>query len=259
MRHQHHTWKGLQTVIAAVKNLHAANPCHSLHCWESLCRSRGTKQALLNAGYSIICFTPKPSVTPHLVCLLLLTKRSKERRGSRRGAAAEPDGPTLPSLGIVSLPVTLVFLSPPAPLAPICTSLFLRVCHIVPQFSLPRQRCWCCCAAHSEPSRQRNGAPLDSMAMCLRGAEISQACFPVRAKLCAELSWEAPQRGPVQRSHHCSQALRVHRNSPGGDCGHSPDTLKVFLHSFCSPPVPCSCLPISQPGWILSLLANSLL
>lgn len=148
-------------------------------------------------------------VASHLVYLLLLTKRSKERRCSWRGAAAEPDGPTLPSLGIVSLSVTLVFLSPPAPLGPICTFLFLHVCHVVFQFSFPRKRCLCCRVPHSELSRQRNGTPLDPMTICLRGPEISQDCFLARAKLCAELSWEAPRHGPVQRSHRCSHEIAL--------------------------------------------------
>lgn len=57
-------------------------------------------------------------VTPHIAYLLLLTKRSKERRWSCRDAATEPDSPTLPGPGIVSLSVTLVFLCFPTPLVP---------------------------------------------------------------------------------------------------------------------------------------------
>lgn len=72
--------------------------------------------------------------------------------------------------------------------------------------------------------------------------------LPSKGKLCAQLSCEAPQ------SHCCSQALKVHRNSPEGACDHLPGTLKVFLHSFYSVAFPYPCQPISQPGWILSLI-----
>lgn len=249
MRNQHHLLhvEGLQTAIAAVKNLHAANHCHSLHCWESLCKSRGVKQALPNAGYFIICFTPSCCIS---VYLLSLTKRSKERRCSWRGAAGEPDGPTLPSLGIVSLSVTLVFLSPPAPLGPICTFLFLHVCHVVFQFSLPRKRCLCCRVPHSELSRPMNGTPLDPMTICLRGAEISQDCFLARAKLCAELSWEAPWRGPVQRSHHCSHEIALKElvfiSQAFEKCFCTAFTLHLFPTLAC--PFPSqACLSLSLP------------
>lgn len=77
--------------------------------------------------------------------------------------------------------------------------------------------------------------------------------LPSKGKLCAELPCEAPQLGPLQRSHRCSQTLKVPRNNPEGACDHLPGTLKLFLHSFYPPPIPYSCLPISQPGWILSL------
>lgn len=53
--------------------------------------------------------------------------------------------------------------------------------------------------------------------------------LPSKGKLCAELPCEAPQLGPVQRSHCCSQTLKVPRNSPEGACDHLPGTC--FYHS----------------------------
>lgn len=74
--------------------------------------------------------------TPHIVYPLLLTKRNKERRWSCRDAASEPDGPTLPGPGIVSLSVTLVFLSFSTPLVssapsfPVSLSVTLFLVHL---------------------------------------------------------------------------------------------------------------------------------
>lgn len=131
--------------------------------------------------------------TPHLVYLLLLTKRSKERRGSWRGAATEPDGPTLPSLGIVSLSATWVFLSPTTP----------PWSHL----HLPLSPCLARCFAAqlpqeellmflSELSRQGDGTPLDFMTVLLRRAEIPKTA-----------SWEG-------KSSMLSFQVRLHSRGP---------------------------------------------
>lgn len=99
------------------------------------------------------------------------------------------------------------------------------------------------CPPH-ELGRKRDGTPLDFMATCLRGAEMSQECLLAREELCAQIPCEVPQQGPVQRSHQCSQALKVHRNSPEGACDHFPGTLEgifctaVTLHLFPTPVCP---------------------